>query len=785
MIGKRSGIVVNCLYRILNAGILTFFILFASGILWGISEPNLKHLVIIAAVIIVMTGLTYLEVRGRTILICGIAGGLLIAFMVTGVHTSFLFMKNYAGWLTNGSSWNVEWVGLYEAIQAGMIAILGYILETVSERYMPVRRAGGGAILLWLLIRLLSQNAISHSCAVFAICYLLIVYIEWIQSRWRKTKSGGIKDYMLWIMPFVIAFTVLIGLTPASDKPYDWKFVKDAYHRISESFTLLSQNFFSGDGEDFGMTMSGFSEDGELKGGILDSNHEVMKVKGQSSLMTNVYLVGKVFDTFDGEEWHLKNESTQEDRLLDTIETLYAIERYESEHFRNYVYSTSLHVEYRYLKTGYLFAPLKSVTFFDRSNKIDYTNVGGNLLLDQKMGFHTEYDVQFYQMNVDHPEFYRFLETKLPEDEETWDDIRKKYKYKDRSSIQKEDLELHRQQIKQNYLHEIELSDEVKAYLEKVTDGAETDVEKLKAIERALSALTYRKDIGELPEDVHHAEDFLDYFLLESKEGYCTYFATAFVLLAWEEGIPARYVQGFCIPFQKSKEKDVTSAMAHAWPEVYIDGVGWIPFEPTPGYDRIRYTPWEMQESTENEASLVAGAGEGTHYWEEDNQPEQMPEQTELPEPIEPENNSGKMIGTIVLYTILLVLAVCMLMLVVDGIIGKFRYKRQSLLEKYRIQVNKSLHILAMLGYERKSFETLQEFAKRAIWALDEDVSQKAISFIENYEELLYGKREAGEMMLSAIADSQKVLLAELKKQKKRAYPIYRIKLYLNRKSML
>ncbi len=785
MIKNRSGTVVNCLYRILNAGILTCFIVFAIGNLWGIKEPSFRHLVVVLLIIIAMTGINYLELRGRAILICAIVGGLLIAVMVTGMSESLLFAQNYLNWLTNGSSWNEEWIKFYEVIQAGIIAVLGYILEAVIERYSLLRKVSGALVLLWLMIQLFSREAVSHICVMFAICYLLIVYIEIIQNSWKKTKSGGIKDYVLWIMPFVMAFTILIGFTPAPENPYDWKFVKEAYRRISDRLTIFSQNFLQADGEGFGMTMSGFSEEGALQGGIFDSDNEAMRIKGQSSLMTNVYLVGKVFDAFDGREWKLENESSEEDRLMDTIETLYAIERYGGDHFRNYVYSTSLHVEYRYIKTGYLFAPLKSVTFFDRSNKTTYSNVGGNLVLDKRRGYGTSYDVQFYQMNVDHPEFYRFLEAEIPEDEKIWDSIRKKYKHKNKDSIKKNELELHRQEVRDNYLYDIEPSDEVKSYLDEITEGAETDVEKLKAIERALSGFTYKKDIGELPAGIHSAEEFLDYFLLESKEGYCTYFATAFVLLAWEEGIPARYVQGYCIPVQKNKERDVKSSMAHAWPEVYIDGVGWIPFEPTPGYDSIRYTPWEMKESTDSEASLVAGAGTGKHYWEEDNIPEQTPEQLELQELSETRSKSGEMIGTILLYTFLLVLAVCLIMLIVDGVVGRVRYKRLNLVEQYRFQVNKSLHILAIIGYKRRSYETLHEFSKRAIYALDDDISQRAISFIEYYEELLYGRREGEESLLSDIAESQKLLLKELKKQKNRAYPIYRIKLYLNRKSML
>jgi transglutaminase-like putative cysteine protease len=613
----------------------------------------------------------------------------------------------------------------------------------------------------------------------------LIVYVEMVQSRWKKTKSGGIKAYMLWIMPFIIAFTVMMGIFPAPKKPYDWKFVKDAYHHIAEGLTMFSYNFLQADGEDFGMTMSGFSEDGDLRGGITDSDKEVMTVKGQTGLMTNVYLTGKVFDAFDGREWIAENESTEEERLLDTLETIYAVNCYESEHFRNYVYSTTIQIRYRYIKTGYLFAPLKTFTVWDRNSKLPFHEQGGNFVLDEKAGYGTGYDVQYYQMNVDHPEFYHFLEAERSEDEGVWKDLKKRYKYSDNSVIDRADMEVHKQKIYEHYLHDVTLSDDVKDYLSEVTTGAETDVERLKAIERALSGFTYSKQIGELPETVNNQEEFLDYFLLESKEGYCTYFATAFVLLAWEEGIPARYVQGFCVPIKKDEEKAVSSAMAHAWPEVYIDDVGWIPFEPTPGYDRIRYTPWEMQAGTESDENLVAGAGAGTHYWEEDNQPETVTEVQELEKLPEQEDGTGELFGTILLYTVLLVLLVCLIMLVVDGLVGRYRYKRQSLLEKYRIQVNKNLQILAMLGYERRAAETLQEFGGRAVWAMDDDVSQETLLFIGYYEELLYGKREVKEELLSVIANSRKLLLAELKKQKKRAYPIYRIKLYLNRKNML
>lgn len=76
---------------------------------------------------------------------------------------------------------------------------------------------------------------------------------------------------------------------------------------------------------------------------------------------------------------------------------------------------------------------------------------------------------------------------------------------------------------------------------------------------------------------------------LETKAGYCVHFASTMAVLAREVGIPARisigYTQG-----SPSEERidgvqrvEVDSHDLHSWPELYFEGVGWVPFEPTPG----------------------------------------------------------------------------------------------------------------------------------------------------------------------------------------------------------
>ncbi|MFJ7748608.1 DUF3488 and DUF4129 domain-containing transglutaminase family protein [Arthrobacter sp. NPDC097144] len=86
--------------------------------------------------------------------------------------------------------------------------------------------------------------------------------------------------------------------------------------------------------------------------------------------------------------------------------------------------------------------------------------------------------------------------------------------------------------------------------------------------------------------------DVLDRFLQE-KSGYCVHFAAAMAVMAREAGIPSRMALGFAPGRstgesstgdrgQELREYEVDSRDAHAWPELYFDGVGWVRFEPTP-----------------------------------------------------------------------------------------------------------------------------------------------------------------------------------------------------------
>ncbi len=103
---------------------------------------------------------------------------------------------------------------------------------------------------------------------------------------------------------------------------------------------------------------------------------------------------------------------------------------------------------------------------------------------------------------------------------------------------------------------------------------------------------SYNLDVEEyLYDQESDPRDFAYSFLFNETGGYCVHFATSFILLARLSGVPARYATGYLagIPSDKTKAV-VTGFSAHAWPEVWLDGIGWINWEATPAADAGNYT---------------------------------------------------------------------------------------------------------------------------------------------------------------------------------------------------
>lgn len=80
-----------------------------------------------------------------------------------------------------------------------------------------------------------------------------------------------------------------------------------------------------------------------------------------------------------------------------------------------------------------------------------------------------------------------------------------------------------------------------------------------------------------------HGSNAIESFLRE-RVGYCEQFAGSYAAMMRSLGIPTRVAVGFTSGIEESPGTySVRGKNAHAWPEVWFDGIGWVLFEPTPG----------------------------------------------------------------------------------------------------------------------------------------------------------------------------------------------------------
>lgn len=91
--------------------------------------------------------------------------------------------------------------------------------------------------------------------------------------------------------------------------------------------------------------------------------------------------------------------------------------------------------------------------------------------------------------------------------------------------------------------------------------------------------IAYNDQIQAPPDNVEPVH----YTLFESKEAYCTYYATAMVVMLRSQGIPSRIVNGYAQGewVEDANLYRVRASNAHTWVEVFFPQYGWIQFEPT------------------------------------------------------------------------------------------------------------------------------------------------------------------------------------------------------------
>lgn len=138
------------------------------------------------------------------------------------------------------------------------------------------------------------------------------------------------------------------------------------------------------------------------------------------------------------------------------------------------------------------------------------------------------------------------------------------------------------QQIEADYYRELctentlEISSELKDFALSLTDGLSNDYEKAAAIESFFQTGGFTYDL-----QYHAPDDSPEYFLFTGKTGTCSDFASAYVLLARAAGLTVRYAEGYTPEAEGGNRYVIKNRDSHAFPEVFIQNIGWMVFEPT------------------------------------------------------------------------------------------------------------------------------------------------------------------------------------------------------------
>ncbi|HLH43945.1 MAG TPA: DUF3488 and transglutaminase-like domain-containing protein [Bryobacteraceae bacterium] len=124
------------------------------------------------------------------------------------------------------------------------------------------------------------------------------------------------------------------------------------------------------------------------------------------------------------------------------------------------------------------------------------------------------------------------------------------------------------------------LDPRISALAQEMTQGAETDEERARLLERRLRHdYSYTLDLPSKP-----VIDPLADFLFVRKKGHCEYFASAMAVMLRTLGIPSRVAIGFLGGSYNALTgwQVVRASDAHSWVEAWLPSSGWTRFDPTP-----------------------------------------------------------------------------------------------------------------------------------------------------------------------------------------------------------
>jgi len=462
---------------------------------------------------------------------------------------------------------------LWPLVAIAAISLFYYLLLLgVKKPLIPCLIVGIGSIIpLWYVY----IDTAYPAAVAYAIGWMFLLSYESGSSLWSGLKSrtkedeNGLELRQHWLKYTV--FTLIIALLVALLIPKSFSplappalraWARSTFPFI-EGLRGAPEYGLRGDGSEFRFNYGVPETSARLGGPLRMDGTVLLEVGGRGGF----HLRGTAYDQYSGWSWV---NTFQPERLEEFSKPLPAISQYFTE--------TEFWVRYNMLSTNTIFGllyveeikGLPSVLWVDRNE---------NLTQSRSLPLGLRYQLKGRAVK-------------------SWGDI---------SALENDDYSLNMDTF-------LQLPDNLPARVIdlalEITGDVEGSYRKMRALEEYLRVnYSYNIDVPLLPADT----DFVDYFLFTLEEGYCTSFASALAVMARAAGVPTRYVVGFMVPSESSGRGvyQVAGLNAHAWVEGFIPGVGWLTFEPTPGFTVEEILVEELIEGDTSAVGDISDAEDG------------------------------------------------------------------------------------------------------------------------------------------------------------------------------
>ncbi len=605
-----------------------------------------------------------------------------------------------------------------------LITIIFFVLVIKLRKFVIPLLVGTTLIfVLWFL----GHVGIVKYTWFYALGFLLVWGGNYHKKLSKKHTMPALGYWQACVLPLSIAIIITAAaIVPNRSRDLKWDYLVDTVQEVEDR---INDRFgFIPSGQSFRLSVTGFpSSSSELGGPVALNDDIVLEVTSTAPLylrgtILNEYISTGWTNTVDDTQYQF-NDDLSGDIRLDTYNFNEVIwrELLDEEQLEAFYPEVEAEITHVGIDTSVMFNSQQLTELNPaRRSSTPYFNRKGETYTARNIRSNEPYRITARVPNLSDPEFRDFIMTVqhlvdpnlLAED--LW------------SGDQNYDNKLGF--IEQHYMNiPSEFPQRVNDLVNVLTGELVYDLDKVLVIQEYLqNNYEYTLEPPYTPAD----RDFVDHFLFDLQEGYCTYFATAMTVMTRAAGIPARYVEGFLMPARPNSRRiyEVKNLHGHAWVEVYFPGVGWLPFDPTP--------PGSIGDSSGSGAYSGGSMEEyWRDYWEQlyEQQQEQPIETPLLPElPVLEETGPSFTTSQILA---LLLLGILGILLIIAGVLF-IRYRlhwrsigKQPFNKQYYIYYQEALWLLKLYGFPIKQGETPYTYAERVDqWLINSQGSMTEVS---------------------------------------------------------